>query len=142
GIELAAFAGKVSATVDTRIALPELTFGLIPGAGGTVSIPARIGRRRTAWLALTGTPLDPQTALDWGLVAHLLSPASPLHSLDAGECRVQRVFKRFERRDLRSRDCTGEIVPSRGDRGRPRRSPHPSRAASAGRRPRRSPQGS
>ena len=32
--------------------------GLVPGAGGTVSIPARIGRHRTAWLALTGERID------------------------------------------------------------------------------------
>ena len=42
--------------------------GLVPGAGGTVSIPRRIGRQRTAWLALTGDPIDAATALDWGLV--------------------------------------------------------------------------
>ena len=42
--------------------------GLIPGAGGTVSVPRRIGRQRTAWLCLTGTTIDVATALDWGLV--------------------------------------------------------------------------
>jgi enoyl-CoA hydratase/carnithine racemase len=42
--------------------------GLIPGAGGTASIPRRIGRHRTAWLALTGAELDARTAERWGLV--------------------------------------------------------------------------
>ena len=42
--------------------------GLIPGAGGTVSIPRRVGRQRTAWLALTGASLDTETAREWGLV--------------------------------------------------------------------------
>jgi enoyl-CoA hydratase/carnithine racemase len=37
GIELAAFAGRVVADPSTRIALPEVGLGLIPGAGGTVS---------------------------------------------------------------------------------------------------------
>jgi hypothetical protein len=68
GIELPAFAGRVVAAPDTRIALPELGLGLIPGAGGTVSLPRRIGRHRTAWLALTGAPIDAATALAWGLV--------------------------------------------------------------------------
>jgi enoyl-CoA hydratase/carnithine racemase len=68
GIELAAFGDRVTAAPDTHVALPELSFGLIPGAGGTVSIPARIGRRRTAWLALTGASLDAATAREWGLV--------------------------------------------------------------------------
>ena len=42
--------------------------GLVPGVGGTVSIPARIGRHRTAWLALTGERIDAPTAREWGLV--------------------------------------------------------------------------
>lgn len=68
GIELAAFAGRVIASPDTSIALPEVSMGLIPGAGGTVSIARRIGRQRTAWLALTGTRIDAYRALLWGLV--------------------------------------------------------------------------
>jgi enoyl-CoA hydratase/carnithine racemase len=68
GIELPAFAGRVIADPDTVIGLPELGLGLVPGAGGTVSLPARIGRQRTALLALTGRPVDASTALAWGLV--------------------------------------------------------------------------
>lgn len=68
GIEMAAFARRVVAQPSTRIALPELGLGLIPGAGGTVSLPARIGRQRTAWLALTGATIDATRARDWGLV--------------------------------------------------------------------------
>ena len=48
GIELPAFARRVVATDDVAIALPEVGLGLIPGAGGTVSLPRRIGRQRTA----------------------------------------------------------------------------------------------
>jgi enoyl-CoA hydratase/carnithine racemase len=68
GIELPAFAGRVLAAADTRIALPEIQLGLIPGAGGTVSLPRRIGRHRTALLGLSGTVIDAPTALEWGLV--------------------------------------------------------------------------
>jgi enoyl-CoA hydratase/carnithine racemase len=68
GIELPAFAQYVVADPATRIALPELSLGLIPGAGGTVSLPRRIGRHRTAYLGLSGVVLDAGTALAWGLV--------------------------------------------------------------------------
>ena len=68
GIELPAFAGRVVARPDTRIGLPELELGLVPGAGGTVSVTRRIGRHRTAYLALSGDVIDAVTALDWGLV--------------------------------------------------------------------------
>lgn len=68
GTELAAFAGRVVARRDAYFALPELSLGLIPGSGGTVSVARRIGRHRTAWLALSGERIDAGRALDWGLV--------------------------------------------------------------------------
>jgi hypothetical protein len=71
GIELAAFAHRVIATRTTFFELPEVTMGLVPGAGGTVSLARRIGRHRTAWLAITGDRLDAETALQWGLVDEL-----------------------------------------------------------------------
>jgi enoyl-CoA hydratase/carnithine racemase len=68
GLELAAFCTHVSCAPDATLGLPELALGLIPGAGGTVSITRRIGRWRTAYLVLSGHVIDPVTALDWGLV--------------------------------------------------------------------------
>lgn len=75
GIELPAFAGRVVAHPDATFSLPEVSLGLVPGAGGTVSLPRRVGRTRTAYLALTGAHLDAATALRWGLV----------DALDAGD---------------------------------------------------------
>ncbi len=68
GIELPAFASHISAKKDAFFQLPEISLGLIPGAGGTASIPRRIGRQKTAWLALTGEVLGAQAALAWGLI--------------------------------------------------------------------------
>ena len=68
GIEIPAFAGRIVAAPDTVLRLPEVAMGLIPGAGGCVSIPRRIGRQRTAWMAVTGLPVDARRALEWGLV--------------------------------------------------------------------------
>ena len=68
GIEVPAFAGRVVAAPHTTFQLPELGFGLVPGAGGTVSVARRIGRWRTAYLVLSGAELDVPTALAWGLV--------------------------------------------------------------------------
>jgi enoyl-CoA hydratase len=71
GIELPAFAARLVAHPDTFFQLPELQMGLIPGAGGTVSIARRIGRQRTAWMVLTGRRITARTALEWGLVDEL-----------------------------------------------------------------------
>ncbi len=68
GIELAAFAGRVTAAPGTVIRLPEIGMGLIPGAGGTASLPVRVGRERTAYLTLSGATLTATEALRWGLV--------------------------------------------------------------------------
>ncbi|GFG62871.1 enoyl-CoA hydratase [Mycobacterium kubicae] len=68
GLEMAAFCGWVEARQDSLFGLPELSLGLIPGAGGTVSVTRRIGRWRTAYLVLSGRMIDAATALDWGLV--------------------------------------------------------------------------
>ena len=68
GLEMAAFCGHIVSHSDARFALPELSVGLIPGAGGTFSVPRLSGRWRSAYLVLTGAVLDAETALQWGLV--------------------------------------------------------------------------
>jgi enoyl-CoA hydratase/carnithine racemase len=68
GLEMAAFCGWVEARDDSVFGLPELTLGLIPGAGGTISVTRRIGRWRTAYLVLSGRTVGADTALAWGLV--------------------------------------------------------------------------
>jgi enoyl-CoA hydratase/carnithine racemase len=68
GLEMAAFCGRIVSRPDAVFGLPELSLGLIPGAGGTVSVTRRIGRWRTAYLVLSGQTIDPSVALEWGLV--------------------------------------------------------------------------
>jgi hypothetical protein len=68
GIELPAFCRHVVATAGATFRLPEVGMGLVPGAGGTASILARIGRHRTAYLALTGQSVAAPVALGWGLI--------------------------------------------------------------------------
>ena len=71
GIELPAFAHHILAQRDAFFQLPEVSMGLIPGAGGTASILPRIGRHRMAAWALTGARIDAETALSWGLIDEL-----------------------------------------------------------------------
>lgn len=68
GIEFPSFAGRLVAKPNTWFQLPELKYGLIPGAGGCVGVMRRIGRQRTAWMVLGGARIDARTALNWGLI--------------------------------------------------------------------------
>lgn len=66
GVEIAAFVRPVVAQENLRFRLPEVSMGLIPGAGGTVSVPRPIGRWRALHLFVTGEPVGTPRALSWG----------------------------------------------------------------------------
>jgi enoyl-CoA hydratase/carnithine racemase len=68
GIELPAFCNNIQAHPETFFQLPEVAMGLIPGAGGTVSVVQRIGRQNTALMAISHQRVDVDTALRWGLI--------------------------------------------------------------------------
>ena len=72
GLEMAAFAKHITATKDAWFHLPELAMGIMPGAGGCVSVSRRIGRQRAALMVLSGKRINAQTALDWGLVDSII----------------------------------------------------------------------
>lgn len=68
GLELAAFAARLTASGDAWFQLPEVAMGIIPGFGGCFSVPARVGRQRAAALMLSGKRVGAATALEWGLI--------------------------------------------------------------------------
>jgi len=68
GLELAAFATRLTASRSAWFQLPELAMGIIPGAGGCVSVTRRIGRQRAALMILSGRRINAETALAWGLI--------------------------------------------------------------------------
>lgn len=68
GLEMSAFAARLTATSEAWFQLPELSMGLIPGAGGCVSVPRRIGRQRAGLMMLSGRRFNAETALRWGLI--------------------------------------------------------------------------
>ncbi len=75
GFEIAAFATRFTASRRAWFQLPELAMGLLPGAGGCVSLTRRIGRQRTAELIFSGKRLSARKALEWGLIDALLDDA-------------------------------------------------------------------
>jgi enoyl-CoA hydratase/carnithine racemase len=75
GLEMAAFATRVTAAPDAWFQLPELAMGLIPGAGGCVSVPRRVGRQRAGLMILSGRRINATTALRWGLIDAIQGPS-------------------------------------------------------------------
>ena len=78
GCEIAAACDFLYAARTARFALTETTLGIMPGAGGTQTLPRAIGERRAKELILTGRPFSAAEALDWGLVNALFEPAELL----------------------------------------------------------------
>lgn len=76
GLELAAFAERIVATPRSWFQLPELAMGILPGAGGCVSLSRRIGRQRTLLMVLSGRRFGAREALDWGLVDAVVDQVS------------------------------------------------------------------
>ncbi|ALC12877.1 enoyl-CoA hydratase/isomerase family protein [Sphingopyxis sp. 113P3] len=68
GLEVAAAAHRRIAAPGAWFQLPELSMGLVPGAGGTATVPRAIGRHRTFWMLLSGQRLGTRVAHQWGLV--------------------------------------------------------------------------
>ena len=68
GLEMAAWAKRFTAAPDAWFQLPELAMGILPGAGGCVSLSHRIGRQRAALLILSGKRISARQALGWGLI--------------------------------------------------------------------------
>jgi hypothetical protein len=68
GLEIAAWASRFTAAPDAWFQLPELAMGILPGAGGCVSLTRRIGRQRTALMILSGKRISARQALGWGLI--------------------------------------------------------------------------
>jgi len=68
GLELALSAHARIAAPDTKIGLPEIHLGLLPGAGGTQMLPRLIGIQHAYDMMAQGLPLSPQRAQQIGLI--------------------------------------------------------------------------
>jgi enoyl-CoA hydratase len=80
GFELALACDLIVAASDAELGLPEVTRGIMPGAGGTKALPRIVGTARAKELVLTGRRLDAQTAASWGLVARVAEPGRALEA--------------------------------------------------------------
>ncbi len=70
--ELALHADLRVASTDARLGLPEVGYGIVPDVGGIAILHALAGPERTKRLVMTGTPIDAETALAWGIVGEIV----------------------------------------------------------------------
>jgi enoyl-CoA hydratase len=68
GMEIALCADFIYAAEHARFALTEVTLGIMPGAGGTQTLPRAVGARRAKEILLTGKPFTAQQGFEWGMV--------------------------------------------------------------------------
>lgn len=68
GLELALAAHGRVALADTRLGLPEVGLGILPGAGGTQRLPRLIGAQESLRLMISGKPIAAPEALALGIL--------------------------------------------------------------------------
>ena len=73
GLELAMSAHFRIASDNAKMGLPEVSLGVIPGYGGTQRLPQLIGKGRAMEMIMTAGMIDAQTALNYGLVNHVVT---------------------------------------------------------------------
>jgi enoyl-CoA hydratase len=74
GCELAMSCHFRIAASNAKFGQPEVNLGLIPGYGGTQRLTQLIGKGRALELLLTANMIDAGTALQFGLVNHVVDP--------------------------------------------------------------------
>src|SRR5215467_10189180 len=72
GLELALGCHFRVAAPGTRLGLPEIKLGIIPGAGGTQRLPRLVGMEKAMAMILSGEPIPAREALDAGLIDEIV----------------------------------------------------------------------
>lgn len=68
GMELTMVCDWRIADNTAKLGLPEINLGIFPGAGGTLRLPRLIGAARAKEIIFSGTPVNAEQALQYGLI--------------------------------------------------------------------------
>ena len=78
GLETALACDFIYASRSARLGLTEVGLGIMPGGGGTQTLPRAAGERRAKELILTAQPFTAEEAFGWGIVNRLCEPGETL----------------------------------------------------------------
>ncbi|MCB0501539.1 MAG: fatty acid oxidation complex subunit alpha FadJ [Bacteroidetes bacterium] len=109
-IALACTARICSDDKSTKLALPEVKLGLLPGGGGTQRLPELIGLQAALDMMLTGKNIFPGKAKKLGLVDQVVHK-SALHNaaVKMALSLSKKKFKREDKRALKDRIIEGPL---------------------------------
>jgi len=86
GLELVLHCDFAYASTTAKFALTEVSLGIMPGGGGTQTLPRVVGERRAKELVLAAKPFSAEEALAWGVVNRLCPPEKVVpEALEAAE---------------------------------------------------------
>jgi 3-hydroxyacyl-CoA dehydrogenase/enoyl-CoA hydratase/3-hydroxybutyryl-CoA epimerase len=74
---------RVGARGKVKVGTPEVTIGLLPGAGGTQRIPRLAGVKKALEMLLKGGPVDGEAARAMGLLDELVEPGEAIAAAKA-----------------------------------------------------------
>jgi enoyl-CoA hydratase len=78
GLELALFGDLIVAGETAKFGFPEVSHGMIPGAGATQTLPRLIGTAKALELMWTGRRIGAGLASEYGLVSHVVAAGTAL----------------------------------------------------------------
>jgi 3-hydroxyacyl-CoA dehydrogenase len=73
GVEIALACHYRVAAPEAKLGLPEITLGIIPGAGGTQRLPRLIGAKAALDMILSAAPIDAKKANELGIVDEVIT---------------------------------------------------------------------
>jgi enoyl-CoA hydratase/carnithine racemase len=86
GLELVLHCDFAYASRTAKFALTEVSLGIIPGGGGTQTLPRVVGERRAKELIFAARPFSADEALAWGVVNKLCEPGEVIpEALEAAD---------------------------------------------------------
>ncbi len=82
GLEIALHCDIKICDNTARFAFPEIKYGIIPGAGGTVQFPIQVGESAAAYYLFTGDEFNYETAKKIGLVQKVVNTTNFKQEID------------------------------------------------------------